>query len=174
MVIRFINKKSYNIFKKKNGASNLIEVRLHGRGGQGIRKAAMILGRAAFVAGYKTQDFSLYGAERKGAPVLSFVRFDKKGVNTRGYIFEPDYIIILDETISEEETLKGKKKDTKVLINTHNEHYENVYGVDATQISIKEIGTPLGANVALIGAFLKILNIIPFEKFEEAIKIELK
>ncbi len=150
----------------------MIEIRLHGRGGQGVKKSAQILARAAYLAGYKTQDFALYGAERRGAPVISFVRIDKKAVNTRGYIFEPDYIIILDETISKNTTLKGRKSSTKIIVNTHNPvKHECV--VDATKISLEEVGTPLGANVALLGALVHVLKEIPFEKLEEAIRIEL-
>ena len=64
----------------------MISIRLHGRGGQGVKKAAQILARAAYLAGYATQDFALYGAERRGAPVTSFVRMDKEKINTRGYV----------------------------------------------------------------------------------------
>ena len=58
----------------------MIEIRLHGRGGQGVKKASQILGRAGFLAGYYVQDFALYGAERKGAPLTSFVRLSKKPI----------------------------------------------------------------------------------------------
>ncbi len=150
----------------------MIEIRFHGRGGQGIRKAAQILARAAYLSGYKTQDFALYGAERRGAPITSFARIDKKEIKTRGYIFEPDYIIILDETISKTTTLKGKKKTTKVIVNTYNQvKHECV--VDATKTAIDEIGNPLGANVALLGAFIHLYKLIPFENLEKAVRIEL-
>lgn len=150
----------------------MIEVRFHGRGGQGIRKAAQILARAAYLSGYKTQDFALYGAERRGAPITSFARIDKKEIKTRGYIFEPDYIIILDETIPKTTTLKGKTKATKVIVNTHNPvKHEGV--IDATKIALEEIGTPLGANVALLGAFIHIIKVIRFEDLEKAVRIEL-
>jgi pyruvate ferredoxin oxidoreductase gamma subunit len=67
----------------------MISVRIHGRGGQGVKKAAQILARAAYLAGYYTQDFALYGAERRGAPVTSFVRLDKDPIKTRGYVWNP-------------------------------------------------------------------------------------
>jgi len=150
----------------------MIEVRFHGRGGQGVKKSAQILARAAYLSGYKTQDFALYGAERRGAPVISFTRIDKKAIKTRGYIFEPDYIVILDETISESVTLKGKKSNTRVIINTHNKVKHGCV-VDATRIALEEVGTPLGANIALLGAFAHICKLISLENLEKAVITEL-
>lgn len=150
----------------------MIEIRLHGRGGQGVKKASQILGRAAHLAGYKIQDFALYGAERRGAPVASFVRIDKKPIRIRGYIFEPDYIVIIDNTISEKETLKGKKKGTIVVANSMiNIKHECV--VDANNIVMKETGNLLGINIAMLGALTSVFKKIKLEHLIEAIKIEL-
>ncbi|MBS3095168.1 2-oxoacid:acceptor oxidoreductase family protein [Candidatus Woesearchaeota archaeon] len=150
----------------------MIEIRLHGRGGQGVKKASQILGRAAYIAGYKTQDFALYGAERRGAPVTSFVRIDKKEIRTRGYIFEPDYILIMDNTIDLRETLKGKKKSTIVLANSvKGLRHECV--IDADKIVMEETGNVLGVNIAMLGAFVTLFKQITIEHLTEAIKIEL-
>ena len=78
----------------------------------------MILGRAGYLAKFKTQDFAMYGAERKGAPVTSFVRVDKKAINTRGHIFHPDFILILDESLDLACNLTGSKPTTKTIINS--------------------------------------------------------
>lgn len=151
----------------------MIEVRIHGRGGQGVKKASMILGRAAYIAGYKTQDFALYGAERKGAPVVSFVRFDKNEVNTRGYVFEPDFIIVVDNTIDKEVINKGKKNNTKIISNSVNK-VKGAYNINATDIAMRELNDPLGANLALLGGFVAVAGQISLKHLEEAIRIELK
>lgn len=151
----------------------MIEIRIHGRGGQGVKKSAMVLARAFYLEGYKTQDFAIYGAERRGAPVISFVRADKKEINTRGYIFEPDYILVLDGTLDLKEILKHKKKTTKVLVNSH-KTYGRYTAIDATHIALENIGTALGANIVLLGAFIAHSNLISLNSFKGALRVELK
>lgn len=74
----------------------MLRVRFHGRGGQGARIASRVLGTSAFFEGYYVQDFPLYGAERRGAPVAAFTRISKEPVMERGVISEPDIVIIID------------------------------------------------------------------------------
>lgn len=151
----------------------MIEIRLHGRGGQGVKKSSMILGRAGFLAGYYVQDFALYGAERQGAPLTSFVRISKEPIRTRGHILNPDYIIILDDTVDLSCDLTGSKPTTRVLINTNKEFKDyKMYKVDATSIVLKHTGKPI-ANVALLGAFAKISKLFTLKQVEEAVKIEI-
>jgi len=151
----------------------MIEIRVHGRGGQGGKKAAQIIARTAFLNGYKTQDFALYGAERKNAPVVSFCRLDRKKINTRGYVFEPDYILIIDDSIDMETMLKGRKKNTVTIMNTKKK-IKGIYCVDATEMAIKEIGKPIGANVALAGGLLRFMKMLKLKDFEKAVAIELE
>ena len=148
----------------------MIEIRIHGRGGQGVKKSAMLIARAAFLKGYVTQDFALYGAERRGAPVTSFVRIDKKKIGTRGYIFEPDYIINLDESIDHDVVLNGAKKSTKVIINTL-EPIKGEYHVNATDICLKETNINI-PNIAMLGAFAKVSKIFNFNELKKAVEIE--
>jgi len=150
----------------------MIEIRIHGRGGQGVKKSAMLIARAAFFKGYKTQDFALYGAERRGAPVTSFVRLDKNKINTRGYVFEPDYIIILDGTIDHDMMLKGLKKNTKILVNTK-EHIKGECTVNATSIAMSIIGKGI-PNVAVLGAFAKISGLFDIKDLKKAVDVEFK
>jgi len=152
----------------------MISIRIHGRGGQGVKKASQILGRAAHLAGYHTQDFALYGAERRGAPVTSFVRIDKEEILTRGYVWEPDYIIVLDDTLELSCHLTGRKKTTKELINTNKKLDLGVEycAVDATTIAMKEIGKNI-PNVAILGAFVKIFDMITIDHLTKAVEIEL-
>ncbi|MBS3112971.1 2-oxoacid:acceptor oxidoreductase family protein [Candidatus Woesearchaeota archaeon] len=152
----------------------MIEIRLHGRGGQGVKKASMILGRTGYMAGYKTQDFAMYGAERKGAPVTSFVRIDKKAINTRGHIFHPDYIVILDDTLDIPCNITGAKPTTQIIINSAKKfpNLKNVHVVDATSIVMKETGKNI-TNVAMLGALAKISKIFSIKNIENAVKVEL-
>jgi len=152
----------------------MISIRIHGRGGQGVKKASQILGRAAHLAGYHTQDFALYGAERRGAPVTSFVRIDKEEILTRGYVWEPDYIIVLDDTLELSCHLTGRKKTTKELINTSKKLDLGVEycAVDATAIAIQEMGKNI-PNIAVLGAFVKIFDMITMDHLAKAVEIEL-
>jgi len=152
----------------------MISIRIHGRGGQGVKKAAQILARAAYLAGYTTQDFALYGAERRGAPVTSFVRMDKNKINTRGYVWNPDYIIVLDDTLELACHLQGRKKTTKELINTAKDLKLGVEycKADATGVAMEILGRNV-PNIALLGAFVKIFKEIDFKHLKKAVGIEL-
>ncbi len=149
-------------------------VRIHGRGGQGVKRAAKIIARAAYLAGYKTQDFAVYGAERQGAPLRSFVRIDKKEIGLVGYIEEPDFIIVLDESLAPKEILEGEKKETVVLFNSgrKKERRKNHYSVDGTGVALRLTGKAI-ANVAMLGAFTKLAPFTGLEEMEKAIRIEL-
>jgi len=156
------------------------EIRLHGRGGQGVRFAARILARALFLSGYQTQDFAIYGAERRGAPVTSFVRADKKTILERGYIFEPDIVVLLDDTLNFSSVSGGLKGI--MLINSHRkpEYFSRmrgetsgigkIYCIDAAQIALRIIGKPI-ANAAILGALAKIMS-MDMKKLEEAARME--
>lgn len=154
------------------------EIRLHGRGGQGVRLAAKILARTLFLSGYQTQDFSIYGAERRGAPVTSFVRFDKKPILERGYIFEPDIVVVLDDTLNFSIVTEGLKSGFVLVNSLHKSEYfssklgvnKKIYCIDATQIALQTIGKPI-ANTAILGALAKLMR-LDMKKMEEAIHIE--
>ena len=101
----------------------MIRIRFHGRGGHGVKTASRIVGTAAFLAGYQAQDSPVYGAERRGAPVLAFARIDKTPVLERGVITQPDFIICGDDTLLESPeigVLQGAKTASAVFINTAN------------------------------------------------------
>ena len=153
----------------------MYEIRVHGRGGQGVKTTAHILGRAAFLSGYETQDFAIYGAERRGAPVAAFCRIDRTRILTRGYIFNPDAVIVLDHTISREAILGGTRKETLVLVNSERpvSKFAGSVFVDATKIALDTIGRPI-PNVAILGCFLKLTKMFPLDKLKEAVKTELE
>ncbi|MFQ6020792.1 MAG: 2-oxoacid:acceptor oxidoreductase family protein [Candidatus Aenigmatarchaeota archaeon] len=156
----------------------MFEIRFHGRGGQGGKMAAHILAETAFLSGYQTQDFAMYGAERRGAPVVSFTRYDKKPILERGYIFEPDVVIVLDETLNFGIMSKGLKKF--MIINSHRKSIffknnfkikKKIYCIPATDIALKIIGIQI-ANTTILGGIIKLLK-LPFKNLEKAIKIQL-
>lgn len=154
------------------------EIRLHGRGGQGVRLAAKILARALFLSGYQTQDFALYGAERRGAPVTSFVRFGKRPIFERGYIFEPDMVILLDDTLNFSSVTKGLKNGFILINSSRGQEYffgrhdfkKKIYCIDATRIALRIIGKPI-ANAAIIGALAKLMR-LDIGKVEESVQTE--
>ena len=158
----------------------MLEVRVHGRGGAGVKSCAQVLGKAAFLSGYQTQDFSLYGAERRGAPVVSFVRIDKEPILERGYITRPDIVVILDDSLDFEKMLKGTNEFTLVLVNTNRSHKlgldkkKNFICTDATSIALDTIGKPI-PNTVMLGLLVKRLKgKISLEKLEKAIEEKLK
>lgn len=154
------------------------EVRLHGRGGQGVRMTAKIIARILFLSGYQTQDFAVYGAERRGSPVTSFVRFDKGQILERGYIFEPDFVAVLDDTLNFL-TMSSGLKGGFMLVNSHrspdyfSKKYsirQKIYCIDATQVALQVIGKQI-ANAAIAGALAKLMG-LDRKKTEEAILVE--
>ena len=103
----------------------MIEIRLHGRGGQGVVTAAELLAISAFLDGKFTQAFPTFGSERMGAPVASFVRISDKSIRVRSQIYEPDYVIVQDATlIGSVDVFLGLKKNGLVIINTEKQPSE--------------------------------------------------
>ncbi len=147
------------------------EIRIHGRGGQGVKTVAQLIGRAAYLAGFQIQDFALYGAERRGAPLVSFVRFDKERILMRGAIRRPDLIIIIDPTVPMEPCLEGKKEDTPVLLNIK-EPQEGFITLNATDIALSVLGRPI-PNTAMAGAALNYIPEISIQNLVDGIGREM-
>ncbi|MBS3164935.1 2-oxoacid:acceptor oxidoreductase family protein [Candidatus Woesearchaeota archaeon] len=147
------------------------EIRIHGRGGQGVKTVAQIIGRAAYLAGFWVQDFPIYGAERRGAPVVSFVRFDSSRILMRGAIPNPDVIIILDTTIPMEACLAGKKPDTAILVNA-SQPMKGAACLDATGMALEILKKPI-PNTVIAGASLSLLPELKLEHLLQSIAIEM-
>ncbi|MBI5158831.1 2-oxoacid:acceptor oxidoreductase family protein [Candidatus Micrarchaeota archaeon] len=149
-------------------------VRVHGRGGQGGKVSARVLGRAGFLEGLFVQDFPVFGAERRGAPVSDFVRVSEQPILERGYVEEPDAVLVLDETLlGLVDVRAGLKGDGFVLVNSSNKlDGERTFVVDATLAALEAFGKPI-PNIALLGAFAKLQKKITLEKIIEATKREL-
>ena len=138
----------------------MIEIRFHGRGGQGAVTAAEILAKAAFEDGKYCQAFPFFGAERKGAPVMAFTRISDKQIRRRYQVYNPDYVIVLDDTLLESvDVLSGLKEGGKLIINSKNDVNlgENVetHFIDATGIALDILGVPI-VNTVMLGAFAKV------------------
>ena len=98
---------------------NLIEIRWHGRGGQGAKSAALILADAAFNTGKYIQGFPEYGPERMGAPITAYNRISDTPIRTHSNIYEPDYVVVLDDTLLEcVDVTSGLKENGAIIINT--------------------------------------------------------
>ena len=163
----------------------MLRVRLHGRGGQGIKTASQILGTAAFLSGYQAQDFPLYGAERRGAPIIAFTRIDPKPILERGPIAVPDLILIGDETLLEDPQaapacgaddltalLINSTKDPKILQEKLNLPNELVLS-GLSKLCLKHLGAGMILSTALSAAGARMTGLIPLENLLEAVEIEL-
>ena len=163
-------------FELKNKVKHMIEIRIHGRGGQGNVAAAELLSIAAFKDGKFAQAFPSFGAERVGAPVQAFVRIDDKKIRTREDVLHPDYIIVQDYSLVENvPVLDGLKPDGLLLVNSDKSPEElklkttaTVETIPATEIAIEIIGRPI-PNAIMIGAFCSITGLVSLEAVQEAI-----
>lgn len=150
----------------------MIEVRIHGRGGQGAVTAAELLAVAAFKSGKYSQAFPFFGTERTGAPVAAFCRIDSKPIRLREHVYEPDYVLVLDPTLIEAvDVAKGLKKNGMVIVNTATavKLRAKTRTEDITKIALEVIGKPF-VNVAALGAFAAATGVVSLKNLEEAVK----
>ncbi|MGB9773837.1 MAG: 2-oxoacid:acceptor oxidoreductase family protein [Bacteroidota bacterium] len=159
----------------------MIEIRMHGRGGQGAVVAAKILASAVFKEGKFAQSFPSFGVERRGAPVLAFTRIDDQPVRLRSAIYAPDHLIILDPTlIGSTNVLVGLKEGGTILVNASVSPEAFLFPqefraatVDAAEIAVRyHLGTrsiPI-VNTAILGAFAKLTGVVGIDAIVEAIK----
>jgi pyruvate ferredoxin oxidoreductase gamma subunit len=161
----------------------MFQVRIHGRGGQGVVTAAELLSVAAFREGRHAQAFPSFGSERTGAPVVAFCRIDTRTIRLREPILEPDALIIQDPTLLHQvDVFGGLRKDGYILINTSRSfedlglgefaagfRAERLCTVPATEFALKHIGRPL-PNAALLGGFAAISGQISLESVGAAIR----
>jgi 2-oxoacid:acceptor oxidoreductase gamma subunit (pyruvate/2-ketoisovalerate family) len=157
----------------------MIEIRIHGRGGQGAVIASEVLASAFFKEGKFVQAFPAFGVERRGAPVTAFTRVDEAPIRIRHFIYEPDHIIILDPTLIESTQVDGGLKENGwIVINTDKDPKSfgrfsrfRVATVDANRIAIENrLGSPTApiVNTAILGAFAKITGMVTVDSIVEA------
>lgn len=137
----------------------MIEIRFHGRGGQGAVTAAELLAKSAFEDGKYSQAFPFFGVERRGAPVMAFTRIDDKPIRRRYQVYNPDYVIVLDDGLmSVVDVFSGLKEDGGIIVNTTDESKiessEKAEMIDATGIALEKLGVPI-VNTIMLGSFAK-------------------
>jgi pyruvate ferredoxin oxidoreductase gamma subunit len=166
-------------------SKDMMEIRWHGRGGQGAKTAALLLGEAAIAAGKYVQAFPEYGPERMGAPVAAFDRIASKEITIHSPVLKPDVVLILDETLTESVNLThGLSEETGVLIVNTPYSKEEVQArvkwngkklitIDASKIAQKNIGKAI-PNTPMIGALLGAVDILPLEAFMDDTKKKLE
>ena len=152
----------------------MIEIRFHGRGGQGAVTAAEILAKAAFEDGKYSQAFPFFGVERRGAPVMAFSRIDDKPIRRRYQVYNPDYVVILDEGLLEVvDVFSGIKEGGKIILNTKEDFKtdKNVdfYTIDATGIALDILGVNI-VNTVMLGAFAGATGEVSLESIIKIIK----
>ena len=160
----------------------MLQVRIHGRGGQGVVTAAEMLSSAAFEEGRHAQAFPSFGSERTGAPVVAFCRISDREIRLREPIMEPDALIIQDPTLLHQvDVFSGLKPDGYILINTsktfeelgladfiRGHRLERLCTVPATEIALRLVGRPV-PNVPLLGGFAAVSGLIRLESVLKAI-----
>ena len=155
--------------------SNLIEIRWHGRGGQGAKTASLLLADAAFNTGKYIQGFPEYGPERMGAPITAYNRISDEPITVHSNIYEPDFVVVVDDTLLEVvDVTSGLKKDGAIIINTTKDSNEikpylngyegNVYKIDARKISMETLGKYF-PNTPMLAAVVKVSGIMSDEDF---------
>lgn len=161
----------------------MLQVRFHGRGGQGVVTAAEMLSIAAFEQGRHAMAFPSFGSERTGAPVVAFCRIDDREIRLREPVLAPDVLIIQDPTLLHQvDVFQGLKPDGYVLINSTRSfdelgvgdivrkfRHERLTNVPATEIAIKHLGRPV-ANAVLLGGFAALSGLITLDAVSHAIR----
>jgi pyruvate ferredoxin oxidoreductase gamma subunit len=161
----------------------MFQVRIHGRGGQGVVTAAEVLAVAAYLEGRHAQAFPSFGSERTGAPVVAYCRIDDKEIRLREPILEPDAVIVQDPTLFRVvDVFQGLKPNGYVLINSGRSVEElqlakiaaelpprHILTVPASELALKHIGRPL-PNAALLGAFARLTGLINLDSVAGAIR----
>src|SRR3972149_5973978 len=161
----------------------MFQIRIHGRGGQGVVTAAELLSVAAFIEDQHAQAFPSFGSERTGAPVVSFCRIDTKEIRLREPILEPDALIVQDVTLFKAvDVFQGLKDSGYLLVNTNKSFGEfhlypavaklpvgHTVTVPATELALKHIGRPV-PNAALLGAFAALTGKVRLDSVAKAIR----
>ena len=154
---------------------DLIEIRWHGRGGQGAKTASLLLADAAFNTGKYIQGFPEYGPERMGAPMTAYNRISTSPIRVHSNVYNPDYVVVVDDTLlSCVDVTAGLKEDGAIIINTTKEIDEikpllkgykgNVYTIDARKISEEALGRYF-PNTPMLAAIVKVTEIMNDKDF---------
>jgi len=158
----------------------MVEIAWHGRGGQGAKTASQFLGEAALDIGKYIQAFPEYGPERAGAPMKAFTRISDEPIYVHSSVSEPDIVIVIDPTLlGSVNVTEGLEDNGILLVNTEkspedirkivNFKHGKVGTVDATKIALETLKIPM-PNMPMLGAFLKVNNIVSIDEVSEIVK----
>ncbi|MBN2853942.1 2-oxoacid:acceptor oxidoreductase family protein [Patescibacteria group bacterium] len=160
--------------------NNLEQIRIHGRGGQGVVTAAELIAIAAFYEGLEAQAFPNFGVERTGAPIQAYARISKKKITTREQVYEPTVLIIQDASLLDSSNiLAGINNKTQIIINAKENRWDelknkkNLYFSPATEIALEIIGKNI-VNTVILGAFAKYTKLVSLDSLKKAIKTKFK
>ena len=159
---------------------NMIEIRWHGRGGQGAKTASLLLADAAFNTGKYIQGFPEYGPERMGAPITAYNRISKTPITIHSNIYEPDYVVVVDDTLLESvDVTSGLKETGAIVINTTKSadylkkalkgYSGEIYTIDARKISEEALGKYF-PNTPMLAAIVKVSKIMTDDELLEDMK----
>ena len=159
---------------------DLIEIRWHGRGGQGAKTASLLLADAAFNTGKYIQGFPEYGPERMGAPITAYNRISNTPITIHSNIYEPDYVVVVDDTLLESvDVTSGLKETGAIVINTTKSadylksvlkgYAGDIYTIDARKISEEALGRYF-PNTPMLAAIVKVSKVMSDEDFLEDMK----
>ena len=159
---------------------NLIEIRWHGRGGQGAKTASLLLADAAFNTGKYIQGFPEYGPERMGAPITAYNRISINPITIHSNIYEPDYVVVVDDTLLESVPVTaGLKENGAIIINTtRDEEYLKkvlngykgaIYTIDARKVSMETLGKYF-PNTPMLAAIVKVSGVMTDQELLDDMK----
>ena len=154
---------------------DVVEIRWHGRGGQGAKTAALLLADVAFQTGRHVQGFPEYGPERMGAPITAYNRISSDEIRVHSNIYDPDFVVVVDESLLDSvDVTNGLKKEGAIVINTDkpkeeiipklNGYEGSVYVIDARKVSIAALGKYF-PNTPMLAAIVKVSGIMEEESF---------
>ncbi len=163
---------------------NIIEIRWHGRGGQGAKTASLLLADAAFNTGKYIQGFPEYGPERMGAPITAYNRISTSPIRLHSNIYEPDYVVVVDDTLLDSVDVTAGLKETGAIVINTTKDVENIkpllkgyrgkiYTIDARKISEEALGKYF-PNTPMLAAIVKVSNIMTEEEFLNNMKTSFK
>ena len=164
--------------------NNMIEIRWHGRGGQGAKTASLLLADAAFNTGKYIQGFPEYGPERMGAPITAYNRIGISPIRVHSNIYEPDYVVVVDDTLLESVNVTDGLKETgAIIINTTktldelkpllNGYNGKIYAIDARKVSEEALGKYF-PNTPMLASIVKVSEIMTEEEFLNDMKDSFK
>jgi len=158
----------------------MIEIRWHGRGGQGAKTASQFIGEAALDAGKYIQAFPEYGPERAGAPIRCFTRIADKAITIHSPVTDPQIVVVIDPTLLDSiDVTEGLKEDGVILVNSDQDpkaireklkfKHGKVATVNATKISLETLGIPM-PNTPMLGALLKVKEIVSMDVLKNQVR----